>query len=339
MLLFVLVWKVSVIWTDFSLVIKNPVSLLYFSGGAAGIYIGAACIALRNIYEIFIKKHDSNVHSNFLAYIWFYSMYLVLLVLLNRSNYLDIIVSMAAAAGFIGIGLRTKQAELANGFVPMIIVYGAIIYVQFGTLWNTYMLTSVLFGLLLIVVARKEGIELSKKAVSLAVIAMMFGMLLSVVYDQVRTDSNGNLLAVGSADANGKLAPDFTAQTIEGISHSLKDYRGKKVILNFWASWCPPCKAEMPHLQKYYDNYRDLHNVEIVSVNLTYQDTKRSKIKALIDKNKLSFPVFLDEDSSIASSYGVRIIPTTFIIDENGLMSRPFTGPLSEAMIIQLMDK
>ena len=74
----------------------------------------------------------------------------------------------------------------------------------------------------------------------------------------------------------GDTPPDFELATLSGELVRLSDYKGKKVILNFWASWCGPCKAEMPHMEKYYKKNKDAENVEIIAVNLTKQRAKRT---------------------------------------------------------------
>lgn len=125
----------------------------------------------------------------------------------------------------------------------------------------------------------------------------------------------------------GETAPDFELETLDGETVSLSDYRGEKVILNFWATWCPPCKAEMPYMQEIHEEYED---VAILAVNSTStelrggRDSKKAKgqVKKFIDSEGYTFPVLLDADDEVSMDYSaifpITGIPTTFIIDKEG---------------------
>ena len=82
----------------------------------------------------------------------------------------------------------------------------------------------------------------------------------------------------------GQTAPDFTLINLQGEEVTLSELQGKKVVLNFWATWCPPCKAEMPHMQNYYEQYAAKDNVEIVGVNLTYSNETVKRVRAICRK-------------------------------------------------------
>ncbi len=133
----------------------------------------------------------------------------------------------------------------------------------------------------------------------------------------------------------GQMAPDFTLQTLSGETLTLSDLKGKKVLLNFWATWCPPCKKEMPDLQNYYENYAKQENVEIVAVNLTYSErtinTKESveNVSLFADSYDLTFPIPLMEEDSLSKTYQVITIPSTFMIDTEGRIQRQILGPLN----------
>lgn len=133
----------------------------------------------------------------------------------------------------------------------------------------------------------------------------------------------------------GYLAPDFELTTLDGASASLSDYRGKKVILNFWATWCPPCKAEMPHMQNFYEKNKD-NGIEVVTVNLTNMENSRGNINKFVEDYSLSFPVLLDEDGAIGTQYQAFTIPTSYIIDSNGIISTKIVGPMDEDMMVNL---
>ena len=109
-------------------------------------------------------------------------------------------------------------------------------------------------------------------------------------------------------------AIDFTLKDLAGKPHKLSDYRGKIVFLNFWATWCPPCRAEMPSMQKMYSAW-DKDKYVMLAVDVR---ERKSSVLAFSRKYKYTFPILLDLDGSIAKKYFVRGIPTTYIIDEKG---------------------
>lgn len=119
-------------------------------------------------------------------------------------------------------------------------------------------------------------------------------------------------------------APDFTLPSLDGSSVTLSDTRGKYVILNFWATWCGPCRVEMPEFNRYYLN--NFHKVELFAINCSEPP---SKVKAFIDQNKYRFPVLLDTKAEVQKLYGVRAYPTTLIIDPEGNILSRRVGSIS----------
>lgn len=125
----------------------------------------------------------------------------------------------------------------------------------------------------------------------------------------------------------GEVAPDFTLQTLDGKSVTLSELKGKKVVLNFWATWCPPCKEEMPHFQTYYEQYKEEDNVEIIAVNITYKDYI-DKVGNFVETNSLTFPILLMEEDDISKAYKIFNIPSTFMINTKGEIEKQIVGPL-----------
>jgi peroxiredoxin len=130
----------------------------------------------------------------------------------------------------------------------------------------------------------------------------------------------------------GKPAPDFQLATLDGQTIKLSDYRGKKVILNFWATWCPPCKAEMPHMKNFYEQNKD-KGIEILAVNLTKSDNGKAAVETFAKDNQLTFKIALDEDGRIGKQYQAFTIPTSYIIDSNGIITKKIIGPMDENMM------
>lgn len=133
-------------------------------------------------------------------------------------------------------------------------------------------------------------------------------------------------------------APDFELTTLSGETVKLSDYKGKKIILNFWASWCPPCRIEMPHMENYYEKNKDAENVEILAVNMNKME-RGDKVKEFVNEHKLTFPILLDENNEITDLYDVMIYPTTYIISTEGTITNKHTGPLDEELIKELVSK
>jgi len=126
------------------------------------------------------------------------------------------------------------------------------------------------------------------------------------------------------------LAPDFVVQDYEGNDVKLSDYRGKPVVLNFWASWCDPCKSEMGTFNDAHKQYGD--DVAFLMVNLA--DGQRetvAKAKAFIEENGYEFPVFFDVEQKAAISYSVTSIPSTLFIDKEGYPVNGFSGAIEKS--------
>jgi len=137
----------------------------------------------------------------------------------------------------------------------------------------------------------------------------------------------------------GKAPPDFEVKTLDGETVKLSDYKGQKVMLNFWASWCPPCKAEMPHMQNYYEDYAEEENVEILAVNLTNAEYGGiDDAKEFVEDYELTFPIPTDMDGELEKTYEILTIPTTYMIDTAGLIRHKIVGPMDEQMMIDLVD-
>ncbi|WP_102264136.1 peroxiredoxin family protein [Mesobacillus jeotgali] len=191
---------------------------------------------------------------------------------------------------------------------------------------------------------------MNKNLLSFAILALAVVILVVNIWKPGSTESEKNTTAPAgesvettedipgaklSSLREGAEAPDFELNTLDGKTIKLSDYRGKKVILNFWATWCPPCKAEMPHMQNFYEEYND-QDVEILAVNLTNMDKGADEVKKFVEEYGLTFTIPMDEEGYAGTTYQAFTIPTSYILDENGVITKKIVGPMDEKMMKEL---
>jgi cytochrome c biogenesis protein CcmG/thiol:disulfide interchange protein DsbE len=158
-------------------------------------------------------------------------------------------------------------------------------------------------------------------------------LVLSAVWVWMSVAPPGNTTAGAiPAPQEGFQAPDFELSTLDGDTIVLSELRGKAILLNFWATWCPPCRSEMPAMQQVSADYDD-NKFVVLAVNNTQQDS-REAVEAFILERELTFPVLLDNNGDVAARYQVHSMPTTFFIDPDGIIQEVVIGgPMSEALL------
>ena len=156
------------------------------------------------------------------------------------------------------------------------------------------------------------------------------------------SDVRALLEAEGLSIAEERLeAPDFTLESLDGVQRSLSSYRGSVVFLNFWASWCVPCRVEMPSMERLHRTINDERFV-ILAVDLREE---RELVEEFAEELGLSFPILLDPRGITGLVYGVRAIPTTYLVDKQGRLtarligSREWDTPGFESALRRLMDE
>lgn len=170
---------------------------------------------------------------------------------------------------------------------------------------------------------------ISKKQFKLLSIALL---LLGAAWIAVSAPDANTFTQAQSAPTKGFLAPDFTLTTLSGESITLSDLRGQAVLINLWASWCGPCRAEMPAMQKVYERYQD-QGFNILAVNATNQDSL-SAAQAFVEELGLSYPILLDFDGSVSRLYQLRALPSSFFIGPDGRIQEVIIGgPMAEALL------
>lgn len=166
----------------------------------------------------------------------------------------------------------------------------------------------------------------------LVLIAGASWVALSTVPSVSNADSNGPAPQVGFA------APDFTLKTSEGDTYVLSELKGQAILVNLWATWCPPCRAEMPAIEKMYQEYKEQGFV-VLAVNSTVQDNPLN-IAPFLDEYNLTFPVLLDETGDVSRMYQVRSLPSSFFINRQGIITEVVVGgPMSEALLRTRIEK
>ena len=181
------------------------------------------------------------------------------------------------------------------------------------------------------------------------IIALVFVLLIggaTVLYRQLGKNIAAEQLATQSTNQSDESAageteqkikaPDFTVYDADGNEVHLADYIGKPIVLNFWASWCGPCKAEMPHFEEAYKNNPDIEFIMVNATTSSYETLK--KAQDFISDSGYTFPVYYDKDGQAAYLYGVSALPMTMLIDKDGAPIGYITGSISADILNQLLE-
>ena len=162
----------------------------------------------------------------------------------------------------------------------------------------------------------------NKSIINKALIFVLFLALISIVANQWFASSE-------KLPITETKAVDFTLRDLQGQNHNLSDYRGKGVVVNFWATYCPPCEREFPALESVYQQYKG-QGIEILAINV--EETLRA-VDPFIAKKDVNFPVLLDRHGEAASAYKVINLPVTFFINSNGEIVSQVSGEMSEEIL------
>lgn len=157
--------------------------------------------------------------------------------------------------------------------------------------------------------------------------------------DEIRHEQTESVNAkIKSGLKVGDKAPNFILKTLSGEKVNLSDLIGKKVILNFWATWCPPCREEMPAMEQVYQKYKN-QEVEIVAVNSTVGKETVDKVKKFTEELNITFPIPLDVEAEVFKVYQIYGLPTTYFINTKGVIHFVHFGPMDESFMIQELEK
>lgn len=155
-----------------------------------------------------------------------------------------------------------------------------------------------------------------------------------VLFSQESTADIGVSSNQTEAPIAGYVAPEFTLSTIQGQEITLSEYRGQPIVLNFWASWCPPCRAEVPHFQAASLKYNG--QAAILGVDQGEPLSVVADFGALMG---VTYPLLLDENSSVNRLYGVAALPTTVFINADGVIREVYTGIINQAVLEERVER
>lgn len=161
-------------------------------------------------------------------------------------------------------------------------------------------------------------------------------LIASVAWIGISTDTRA--VTNEFAPQEGFSAPDFTLKTPSGETYTLSELKGQAVLVNLWATWCPPCRAEMPAMQKMYAEYKSQGFV-VLAVDMTYQDYPL-QVVPFANQYGLTFPILLDETGEVAAAYQLRSLPSSYFINRAGIITEVVIGgPMSEALLRTRIEK
>ena len=155
-----------------------------------------------------------------------------------------------------------------------------------------------------------------------------------IAYSQEPAASLAGGQELTEAPIAGYIAPQFTLTSTVGEEIALADYLGQPVVLNFWATWCPPCRAEMPHFQAASVKYNG--QAMILGVD---QGEPASIVSDFGSALNISYPLLVDQDNSVNRSYGVSALPTTVLIDSKGVVAEVITGIVNQAVLEDRIER
>ena len=172
-------------------------------------------------------------------------------------------------------------------------------------------------------------LKLNNKNLALFAVLILFASAAWIIVSAPESEA---LQASQEAPSVGFMAPDFTLSTMGGESVTLSELRGQAVIINLWASWCGPCRAEMPAMQNVFDQYKE-EGFTILAINASNQDSLAAAT-AFVGEFNLTYPILLDVEGKVSKLYNLLALPTTYFVNKEGIIEEVVIGgPMAEALL------
>ncbi|MBP6471093.1 MAG: TlpA family protein disulfide reductase [Chloroflexi bacterium] len=181
---------------------------------------------------------------------------------------------------------------------------------------------------------RQEKREQQNRLIVYAASALLIVGLLGLLWASLQSGNSPKTAVIPGPVQTGQPAPDFTLAMLNGRETSLSDYAGQVVVVNFWATWCPPCKAEMPAINAYYEANQDKGFV-VLGVN-AHEDA--GTVSRFIESTGFTFPILLDDYGKVEQQYQINSFPSTFVIDRDGQIVYIHIGLISPETLAAVVD-
>ena len=294
--LYLISWKASYILFYWNPVLSAPMSIFYFDGGWKGHLVALAV----TLFVFIRRKMIVGLSPLLVLWLQFIAMYQIIVSALGGQFIVTILALVALFA------VEKKKEEWSIALISVVLI------IQ-GNWLNPFLFISVVLLILNVLYMKKLAY------VAPVVIATLVGIFMMNVVEMNRGEA--------------KEVSPIELQTYDGEYYSIRNEEKSIVILNFFATWCPPCKAEMPHLQSFAENLPD--DVVLIGVNLTARDDGERALRQFIEQYDVTYPILLDVDDTYGDAYGVLSMPTTVILKDGKEVER-IVGPVSEETLRKL---
>lgn len=249
---------------------------------------------------------------------------------------------MATAYDILGIGPDATRAELEAAYLAKSAAYDPARVAEFpeefvklaaqrrADLMNAYQsLRTALAAPPRLAPAQER--QRDRETIVALLILVMIALLAPLVRGIAVPERTVTALGADAAALASNVAPSFTLKDLDGQDVSLADFQGQVVVLNFWATWCPPCVREIPRLVRISEQYRD-QGLVVLGINTTYQDDP-VKVAQFAHDRGISYPVLLDQANEAGRKYPARLMPTTYLIDHTGKIVHTKVGEVDETTL------
>ncbi|MFD0671271.1 redoxin domain-containing protein [Cohnella sp. GCM10027633] len=340
-LLWLAVWKLSPLLIDYESTVSNFGSLLFLDGGAMGQLLAGIAVVVFAVYQANRRGWPLPLLAEgTIRYIaGGTAAYQAALLVIGIDPPLFPALTLGWTIAFATFASLRRRPGSAAGAMPGAVYLIGLALLAFG---SEHRLTIILsmsslqwFCLALAAwianVSRGEDADgpakLRRAVVPLLALATIAFSLLYSNIGFTADRSGEQTKGMQTGLRRDEIAPGFELQDLQGNTVRLSDYRGRRVILNFWASWCPPCRAEMPHMQRFYEKHGN--EAVLLSVNLTALESSADVAKRFADKRGLTFPIALDAQGDVEDLYEISAYPTTYVLDERGVTDDVIVGPMT----------